>query len=90
MVEFNCYNDQDEEINSSNLKPKKNMKNMFLTYIENITQWHKHKKFIIQRKTFFTSEYLSTGEQTSEIFFPQEDKLYMLKPTCNFVFITCR
>ena len=24
----------------------------------------------------------------SEIFFPREDKVHMLKPTCNFIFIT--
>ena len=55
-----------------------------LRYIADITPWCKHIKFIFEWKKEFTSE---CSEQVTS-FFPREDKLHMIKPTCNFLFMT--
>ena len=53
--------------------------------IDDITRWREHNYFIfeLKKKTF-----QGWTQQTSEIFFPREDKLHMFKPTCNFLFTT--
>ena len=48
-------------------------------YIEDITRWREHMKFIFEWKNISR-----VSAANSEIFFPREDKLHMFKQTCNF------
>ena len=90
---FTCFS-----IDSTRRKTIKHFFSMFYTllqnmgfwpikfvYIEDITRWREHMIFYFRvEKIYFKSE----RSERVKSFFPREDKLHMLKPTCNFLFIT--
>ena len=58
----------------------------FQIYLDHITWWCKHMRFIFEWKTYFTNEL----SEWVKFLFSWEDKLHniMFKQTCNFLFIT--